>query len=231
MRFLLIPLGALSVAGCASRESSIPLNGYQAVTAAASTAPVAMTMADYKIGPLDELRIDVLGETELSLEVLPVGANGRIAMPLAGEIVAEGRTANELSRQIATTLKRYLRNPQVAVNVTKYTSLKVTVEGAVREAGVFQAYNQMTLMDAIALGHGLSDYSKESEILVFRRQAGQRYVARFDLGMIRNGEAADPAILPGDVVVVGESNGRRLFTNIVSLLPAALGIFYTIANN
>lgn len=231
MRFLLILLGALAVAGCASRENSVPLNSYQPVTAVESVAPTAMTMADHRIGPLDELRIDVLGEAELSIKDLPVGANGTIAMPLAGEIVAEGRTANELSRQIATTLKRYLRNPQVAVNVTKYTSLKVTVEGAVNEAGVFQAYNRMTLMDAIALGQGLTDYSKESEILVFRRQAGARYIARFDLGMIRTGKAADPAILPGDVVVVGYDNGRRLFSNVVSLLPAALGIFYTIANN
>ncbi len=81
--------------------------------------------------------------------------------------------------------------------------------------------SQMTLMDAVALGQGLSDYSKTRGNLVFRRQGGRRYVARFDLNMIETGTAADPTILPGDVVVVGYSNSRRLFADSLAVLPAA----------
>lgn len=230
MRRLLIPLAAALVTGCASRESSVGLNAYQTVPAAEPKAPVAMAMADYRINPLDELRVDVFGEPELSIEKLKVGANGKIILPMAGEIVAEGLTTSGLSQRIATALLRYLREPKVAINVVEYTSQKVTVEGAVKVPGVFQAMHQMTLMDTIAMGQGLNDYSKSDEVLVFRRQDGKRYVARFDLGAIQMGAAADPAILPGDVVVVGYSASRRLFSDIISLLPATVGIFFAIIN-
>ena len=230
MRRLLIPLAAALVTGCASRESSVGLNAYQTVPATEPKAPVAMAMADYRINPLDELRVDVFGEPELSIEKLKVGANGKIILPMAGEIVAEGLTTSGLSQRIATALLRYLREPKVAINVVEYTSQKVTVEGAVKVPGVFQAMHQMTLMDTIAMGQGLNDYSKSDEVLVFRRQDGKRYVARFDLGAIQMGAAADPAILPGDVVVVGYSASRRLFSDIISLLPATVGIFFAIIN-
>jgi polysaccharide biosynthesis/export protein len=229
LRYLAILLGATALAGCASREHPVPLNTYQSLTPAEPITPV-MPPADYRINPSDQLRIDVFGEPQLSLTDLPVSPNGNIVMPLVGEMRAEGRTPIEFSGQIATALRRYLREPQVTVNVTKFTSQKITVTGAVRVAGVFETLPQMTLLDAIALGQGLGDYSKQDEIIVFRRQEGKRYIARFDLGMIQSGEMADPAIMPGDVVVVGYSEGRRLFSDAIALLPAAVGIFFALIN-
>ncbi len=229
LRFLVLLFGIVAVSGCASRESPIPLNSYQSI---ATSEPATVKVADsnYRINSLDELRIDVFGEKDLSLERVPVDPNGKFVLPMAGEVVAEGRTTAELSQQIAVALKRYLRNPQVAVNVTQFTSQKVTVEGSVKTPGVFQAMTQMTLMDAIAMGQGLSDDSKNDEILVFRRTGGQRYLARFDIDMIQNGTLADPAILPGDVVVVGYSASRRLFRDSIAVLPAAVGIFLALLN-
>lgn len=205
------------------------MNSYQSVTATQPATPVTPS-ADYRINPLDELKISVFGEPELSLEDLPVAPSGKIVVPLVGEIVAEGRTTGELAQQIAAALDRYLRAPQVAVNVTEFTSQRVTVEGAVRAAGMFPATPRLTLMDAIALGQGVNDYSKQDEILVFRRQGGKRYIARFDLGMIQDGTAADPDILPGDVVVVGYSASRRFFSDSIAVLPAAVGIFLALIN-
>lgn len=218
-------LGAVALAGCATRESPIPLNTYQSVSAAEPTHPLPNIPADYLINPLDQLRIDVFGEPDLSLRDLPVDPDGHIVLPLAGRVEAEGRTTQQLSQDIAASLRRYIRQPQVAVNITQFTSQKITVEGAVKVPGVFQALHQMTLMDVIAMGQGLGDYSKSNEIIVFRRQGGQRYAARFDLGAIQNGQAADPAILPGDVVVVGYSEARRRFSDIIAVLPSAIGIF------
>jgi len=229
LRLLVILMGSLALTGCASRESPIPLNSYQTVVPTEPVMPAA-ALVEYRINPLDQLRINVFGEPDLSLTELPVGPNGKVVLPMVGEITAEGRTTAELSRDIAAALNRYLRNPQVAVNVTEFTSQKVTVTGAVRNAGVFSSMSQMTLMDAVALGQGLSDYSKREEILVFRRQGNQRYVARFDLNMIEAGQSADPTILPGDIVVVGYSNSRRFFSDTLALLPAAVGIFIALIN-
>lgn len=224
MRFLVMSL-AVTLAGCASRESPIPLNSFQTVVAEQPSSPLPNVPEDYLITPMDQLRIDVFGEPDLSLRDLPVDPNGRIALPLAGTVGAEGRTAAQLSQEIAGALRRYIREPQVAVNVTQFNSRKITVEGAVRASGVFPAMHQMTLMDAIALGQGVGDYSKLDEIIVFRRQGGQRYIARFDLRSIQEGRAADPTIVPGDVVVVGFSEARRRFADTIAVLPAAIGIF------
>jgi len=211
----------------------VPLNSYRTVpaetdagqTAPAPLAPGSFSAAEYRISPLDQLRIDVFDEPELSVTELPVDPNGRIVLPLVGEIVAQGLTPAELAAEIAASLRSYLREPAVAVNVTTFTSRNVTVDGAVRLPGVYPAVGDLSLMDTIALGQGLNDYSEEDEVMVFRRQNGQRYVARFDLGPIRNGQAVDPAILPGDIVVVGESASRRFFTDSLAVLPAAVGIF------
>lgn len=222
-----------ALASCASHDSGIPLASYQTVVPTGNPTPGAGAAAapeDYRINPIDELRIDVFGETELSLKELPVAPSGNIIMPLVGSIKAEGRTTAELTQIISTSLNHYLRHPQVAVNVTKFASQKVTVEGEVKMPGVFDTPAPITLLDAIAMGQGLDEVSKESEILVFRRQGGQQYVARFDLGMIQAGAATNPTVLPGDVVIVGYSEGRRIFKNVITVLPAAVGIFIALIN-
>ena len=226
LRLVLIVLAGISVVGCASRESPVSLNSYQNVPTAETMSPeVSFSSADYRISPFDQLRIDVFNEPELSIAELPVNPNGRIVLPLAGEIVAEGLTPTELGHTIAAALRGYIREPAVAVNVTEFTSQNVTVEGAVRAPGVFPAVDELSLMDAIALGGGLNDRSRKDEILVFRRQGAQRYVARFDLGPIQTGQAPDPQIMRGDIVVVGESGSRRFFTDALAVLPTAVGIF------
>lgn len=202
----------------------MPINSYRTVAAGTPVLPTTAP-ANYRINPLDVLRISVFGEPELTFQTLPVDPNGQIVLPMIGSVRAEGRTAQELSAQIADALRRYLRQPEVAVNVAEFTSQKVTIEGAVKTPGVYQALSDMTLMDAIAMGQGIGDNSKQDEIVVFRRQDGQRYVARFDLNAITRGEAPDPRIQSGDIIVVGYSASRRFFSDSLAILPAAVGIF------
>lgn len=213
------------LAGCASHRGLRPAGEYTAVPAPVASPAPAAAPVDYRINPLDELRIDVFGEPELSFKELPVNVNGTIVMPMIGVVEAQGKTTRELADRIAAALDHYLRRPQVAVNITQFTSQKVTVEGAVNKPGMFQSAGRVTLLDAVAMAEGTNDYAKVGEIVVFRRIGDQRYVARFDLGAIQNGTASDPAIQSGDVVVVGYSNARRLFRDTIAVLPAAVGIF------
>lgn len=229
VRLLTILLGAAALSGCSSNQSNVPLNSYQNVPAATATSPT-LVPSDYRISSLDQLRIDVFGEPDLSLRELPVSPTGTISMPMVGTVVAEGRTTSQLAHEIATGLNRYLRRPQVAVNVTEFNSQQVTVEGAVRTPGVYRAIHQMSLMETLALGQGLTDGAKSDQVLVFRQQGSQRYVARFDVGAIQNGTASDPSIIPGDIVVVGFSASRRFFQNALAVLPATVGIFIALLN-
>lgn len=222
MRLVSLAVLALMLAGCGGRSKLPPVG--QNIAVPAATQPI-VAAENYRINPLDVIRIDVFGEPELSLTALPVDTQGRIVMPMVGVIEARGQTAEQLSEQIAGRLDKYLRNPRVAVNVTEFASQKVTVSGAVQRPGQYQAPGRVTLMEAVAIGGGVNDYAQTKEVVVFREQDGRRFAARFDLGAIQTGAAADPVLQSGDIVVVGFSNARRIFRDVLSVLPVAAGVF------
>lgn len=186
----------------------------------------AMTdVADYRIGPLDELKVTVFLVEDLSFDKLTVGATGLIEMPLIGTIQAAGRTPNELAHDIEVKLgATYLRNPQVTVTVTEAASQKVTVDGAVTEPGVYQMRGRTTLVQAIAMAKGASRVADLRSVAVFRQSDGQRMVAVFDVAAIRAGQASDPVLQGDDIVVVDTSRLSVAMREVVSVLPA-LAIF------
>jgi polysaccharide biosynthesis/export protein len=181
---------------------------------------------EYRIGPLDELSITVFQEEDLSLKEVPVDAGGNILFPLIGLVEANGKTSREVAAVITEKLAmRYLVDPQVLVNVTKSASQVVTVEGQVIEPGRFEIAGQMTLLTAIASAKGPTPIARLNEVIVFRNIDGQRYAARFDLPAIRSGRAEDPLIRGNDIVVVGASQSKAIFRDVLTALPGLGTIF------
>ncbi|WP_197708248.1 polysaccharide biosynthesis/export family protein, partial [Escherichia coli] len=89
------------------------------------------------IGPLDTIQVDVFNVPDLSRE-MQVDASGRIAMPLVGTVDARGKTAQELAATVETALRgRYVRNPEVTVNIKSSVSQVVTIDGQVVEPGLY----------------------------------------------------------------------------------------------
>lgn len=171
------------------------------------------------IGPLDTIQVDVFNVPDLSRE-MQVDASGRVSMPLAGTIDARGKTAAELGSAIEGALRgRYLRNPEVTVNIKSSVSQVVTVDGQVVEPGLYPVTNQMTLMRAIASAKGMSEFAREDEVVILRTVNGRRMAGLFNVGAIRRGVYDDPAIYANDLIVVGDSPQRRLFRDFVSLSP------------
>ncbi|KMS51623.1 GumB [Sphingobium baderi LL03] len=151
---------------------------------------------------------------------MQVDASGRISMPLIGTVDARNKTADELARTIEDALKgRYVRNPQVTVNIKSSVSQVVTVDGEVTEPGLYPVTNQMTLMRVIASAKGLNEFAKREQVVILRTVDNQRMAGLYDLGAIRRGAYVDPPIYANDVVIVGDSPERRLFRDIVSLAP------------
>ena len=166
------------------------------------------------IGPLDTIEVDVFGVSDLSRE-MQVDASGRISMPLVGTIDARGKTAGELAKAVEDALRgRYIRNPEVTVNIKSSISQVVTIDGQVIEPGLYPVTNQMTLLRAIASAKGLSEFAKQDDVVILRTMAGL-----YNIAAIRGGAYDDPAIYANDVVVVGDSPQRRLFRDFVSLAP------------
>jgi len=171
------------------------------------------------IGPLDTIQVDVFNVPDLSRE-LQVDASGRISMPLAGTIDARGRTASELSDAIRQALRaRYVRNPEVSVNIQSSVSQVVTIDGQVVEPGLYPVTNQMTLMRAIASAKGLSEFARQEDIVILRTVEGRKMAGLYNVAAIRRGSYDDPAIYANDVIIVGDSPQRRLFRDFVSLSP------------
>lgn len=174
----------------------------------------AVDFSNYRIGPRDELSIEVFGAPELKRES-EVDAGGNLSLPLVGTVVAGGRTPGEVSQAIADKLRgRYIKDPQVTVNIKKANPQTVTVDGAVREPGVYPITGRMTLMQAIASAKGADDIANLNNVVVFRTVSNQKMAALFSLKEIRAGRLTDPQVYGNDVVVVGENATRRFFRDL-----------------
>jgi polysaccharide biosynthesis/export protein len=175
----------------------------------------------YLIGAFDKLTIDVFGIEELSKKEVQADASGRISFPLAGIIEAAGKTPGELERIIEARLKsRFVRNPQVTVNLKETVSQVITVDGNVKEPGLYPVIGKMTLMRAVATAKGTSENARLDDVVIFRTVKNQNMAAIYNLKAIRRGTYADPEVFANDVVVVGDSASQRFLKGALVALPA-----------
>ena len=180
------------------------------------------------IGPLDTIGVDVFGIEDLSRE-MQVDASGRISMPLIGLVDARGKTAGELAESIEAALRgRYVRNPDVTVNIRSSVSQVVTIDGQVTEPGLYPVTNQMTLMRALAAARGLSEFAKQDDVVILRTVNNRRMAGLYNVDAIRRGAYTDPPIYANDVIVVGDSPQRRLFRDVIALSPLLAAPLITI---
>lgn len=213
---------ALLASGCQdSRGGSIP---YDRVLAAPDVPTIQALDANYKIAPLDELTIKVFKSEEVSGDY-DVDLAGHISLPLVGEINAVNLTTAQLDNKLTELLgQKYFEHPDVSVAIKKSTAHVVTVDGAVGQAGQYPVAGPMTLIQAVALAHGTRDDANARRIAVFRTIDGQRQAAAFDLTAIRRGEARDPPIYAGDIVVVDGSRVKEIQRQVLSAIPL-IGLF------
>lgn len=223
-RILVLIPAALALASCAGQppiQSTPNLTVVQGESVLPAPDRRDLVAADRiaLVGPLDTIEVTVFGVPELSRK-MQVDAGGRIAMPLIGTIDANGKTAGELAEDIQGALAgRYVRNPNVTVNIVSSVSQVVTVDGQVTDPGLYPVTNQMTLLRAIASARGLTEYAKAKDVVILRTVNGRKMAGLYNITAIRRGAYADPAVYADDVIVVGDSPQRRMFRDFVSLAP------------
>ncbi|MDZ7283009.1 polysaccharide export protein [Sphingomonas sanguinis] len=215
----------LTISMLSSACSTVPTSrwnlpsGQQAYTVIPEQA--AAHPPEYRINPQDKLTITVFREPDLSVQEAPVESGGGMVLPLIGRIQAAGQTTTELSNNIATQLRtRYLVNPTVSVIVASSRSQNVTVDGAVTEAGVYELQGNTTLLQSIAMAKGATRVAELDRVAVFRTIDGKRNGAIFDVNAIRAGDQPDLPLQNGDYVVVGASNIKALWYDVLGVLPA-----------
>lgn len=225
MKRYLVTGFCIILAGCAGGTPKI--GGSDAVSAISGSTLPPPDRADlvngsrpYLIGPFDKLVINVFGVQDLTQQEVQVDASGRLSFPLIGSIEVGGRTPNEVAEVIRNLLRgRYIRDPQVTVNLRETVSQVITVDGQVREPGLYPVIGQMSLMRAVATAKGLSEYAKLDDVVVFRTVKGKKYAALYNLKAIRRGAYEDPEVFANDIVVVGDNPARRIFRDFLSVAP------------
>jgi polysaccharide export outer membrane protein len=159
---------------------------------------------DFVIGLEDVLAINVWKDPELSVKDIVVRPDGRISLPLVGDIQADGLTVRQLQDSIAIKLKDYITAPIVTVTVVKIFSQSVSVVGQVLKPGVVSLGAPMTVMELLARAGGLTLDAKSKKIKILRKEQGKTITLPFNYNDIINGTNLNQNILlkNGDVVVV-----------------------------
>jgi len=184
----------LVVAGCFTPEVSTKT--YEAPTG-------------FLLGPEDELEITVWGNKDLTRATV-IRPDGLISMPIIGDVQAAGLTADALAQRIAERLRQYLAtNPSVSVSVKTINSYSVYVLGEVTKPGKFQLKSYITVLQAISMAGGFTDYAKKNKLQILRvTQDGDhnrqevRIPIRYDDLLSGRGEPGNVVLHSGDTVVV-----------------------------
>jgi len=183
------------------------------------TTDLILPQRAFVIGPLDQVSVEVYGLPELSRSV-QVDSSGQISLPLVGSIQVAGKTPAQVGQIYADGLKgRYVRDPQVTVNLTDTVSQNMSVGGAVGSPGIYPVIGRMTLLRALARAEGINEFGKENEVVVYRRVNNKDMAALYHVRAIRAGAYADPEIYANDVIEVSESRGRRIFRDVITASP------------
>jgi polysaccharide biosynthesis/export protein len=158
----------------------------------------------FVIGDDDVLAINVWKEPDVSRSI-PVRSDGKISLPLAGEIQAAGLTPLRLEREIASKLQNYISEPEVTVMVQQINSQKFNILGQVTKPGSYPLTNSATVLDAIALAGGFRDFAKKKSIYVLRQNSdGSQSRITFNYKEVVKGEnpAQNIKLQPRDTIVV-----------------------------
>ena len=159
----------------------------------------------FVIGNDDILAINVWKEPDVSRPAVPVRSDGKISLPLVGEVQAAGLTPLKLEQAIAAKLQSLISQPEVTVIVQQINSQKYNVLGQVNHPGTFVITNSLTVLDAIAISGGFRDFAKQKAIYVLRQNAdGTQARLPFNYKEVVKGKNAEQnvKIQPKDTIVV-----------------------------
>jgi polysaccharide biosynthesis/export protein len=195
---LLVSSGLWAQAGSATAAAAPSANSAQS----ASAAPKPHDDS-FVIGNDDVLAINVWKEPDISRSI-PVRSDGKISLPLVGEVQAAGVTPLKLEKDIADKLKNYISEPEVTVIVQQINSQKFNILGQVLRPGTYVIANSPTVLDALALAGGFRDFAKKKSIYVLRQGPGGESRIPFNYKDVSQGKnmAQNIKLQPGDTIIV-----------------------------
>jgi polysaccharide export outer membrane protein len=168
--------------------------------ACAADAP----MADYRLHAGDKLDVSVWKETEMQRPGVVIAPDGRFSFPLAGQIVAAGKTVTEVRQEIESKLTKYIPDPVVTVGIAEVGGNVAYVIGQVTKPGVIVMNPAINVLQALSLAGGGTPYAKLDSIIVIRGPQGAQRVLPFRFSQVSAGKDLSQNVVleTGDVVLV-----------------------------
>ena len=216
---------AVMLVGCASGGATRVVAGKSLPAPDTTNATGAYEGAnDYRLGAQDLIEVSVFGVEDLS-KTVRVNSNGQISLPLVGAVMAGGRTIPELETELAKRYADgYLQRPQVTVFVKEFSSQRITLEGAVKNPGIYPLTGRISLLQAVAVAGGLDPLADLDGIVLFRQVEGKKMAAAYNMRELRGGRIEDPQLYGDDIIVVEQSGSKTALRRFLESIPA-FGLF------
>jgi polysaccharide export outer membrane protein len=166
------------------------------------TMPVEPEASEYTVGREDLLEIAVWKDAAMTT-VAPVRPDGRVSVPMIGDIEADGKTPRQLSAEISERLSPLVKEPVVSVIVREINSSKFAVVGEVAHPGIYPLRGRVSILQAVAAAGGLTEFAARGGVVVIRRgKDGEEHRYKLDLDAVVDGKRRAPALKAGDTVYV-----------------------------
>lgn len=200
---LLTLVSTLGIGEARSTQVSTAVQNAATGPASPSTPSTATpTTADYRIGPEDVLEV-VVWKNEPLTRLVVVRPDGRISLPLLNDVPAAGLTPLELRQALATGYARYVAEPEVSVIVRETHSFKISVVGLVKTPGRYELKSSATILEALALSGGVTDFAKRDRIFVLRVDGTNTIRIPFNYArLLDSGDENNFVLKAGDIIVV-----------------------------
>ncbi|TCL36061.1 polysaccharide export outer membrane protein [Anaerospora hongkongensis] len=177
---------------------------------------------DYKLGPGDVLTINVWGYEKLEVKELTVRPDGKISFPMAGDVQAQGKSVFEVTEELTASLGKYLKDPQVAVNVLKFRTTRVYVLGKVNKPGMYEIEKQHNLLDAIGMAGSYTDEAAKKKIFIIHKDTTKKTTKANLLNLLNKGDMTQNYVLAdGDVVYLADNGRIDFMKDIIPFIGAA----------
>lgn len=200
MKAVYIVFMALLASGCAINKEYPEVEPYR----------IATSQQEYKIGVGDQLNVTVWRNADLSVTV-PVRPDGKISVPLVGDVLASGKTAEQLASKVTEELSNYIRTPQVTVIINQAVSSeflhRVRVTGAVNNPVSVPYREGMTVLDLVLGAGGLTPFADADRTKLYRKsEAGQKVYPIYLNDILKKGDLrSNYELSPLDTLTIPES--------------------------
>jgi polysaccharide biosynthesis/export protein len=192
------PTSSGQVPSTSSGQAPSTSSGQPSITKVPGSTTVS---ADYKLATGDKLRVEVYKDTQLS-QSLQIRPDGKITLPLLGDIPAAGRTPTELRDAITNALREYITNPVVTVIVVEATPATVYIMGEVNKPGTLAISGPISILQALAMAGGFKDFAHTKNIRILRKSSTGVRQLDFNYNEAIKGNGTPLLLEPGDTVIV-----------------------------